>query len=177
MPFKATAIANLVLDLAEPDGVPVSPMKLQKLVYIAHGWHLGFGYGPLVSEAVQAWRYGPVIPAVYAAFASFGSKPITNRRADDFKLHDGKLTISRVQLPDTPEAGLANRVVLEVWNAYKQFSAVELSNATHKPGTPWDEIKQNFPLGSIPYGEVIPNDRIEDYYKKLATVGGALVDS
>ena len=55
------AVANKFLELGERDGVSdITPMKLLKLVYIAHGWHLALSEGkkPLVNEASEAWKYG-----------------------------------------------------------------------------------------------------------------------
>ncbi|MCD8455896.1 DUF4065 domain-containing protein [Xylella taiwanensis] len=40
-------------------------MQVLKLVYIAHGWHLGFRQEPLLNKRVEAWRHGPVIRSLY----------------------------------------------------------------------------------------------------------------
>jgi uncharacterized phage-associated protein len=55
MPFDSKAVANEFLKLAEQDGVKLSPMKLLKLVYFAHGWHLALKGEPLLNERVEAW--------------------------------------------------------------------------------------------------------------------------
>ena len=65
-PYSSKAVANSFLDIAEAGNVnDISPMKLQKLVYYAHAWHLAFLGQPLIREEVQAWKFGPVIPDVY----------------------------------------------------------------------------------------------------------------
>src|SRR4051812_38412301 len=82
MRFKPKAIANYFLDLAEMDNEKIQPLKMQKLVYFAHGWYMAFmgdPIKPLLDEYVEAWQYGPVIPDLYHAFKSFGSNPITGR--------------------------------------------------------------------------------------------------
>ena len=68
MPYRANAIANYILDKADKSGPSITPMQITKLVYLAHGWFLGFHKQPLIIEDVQAWRFGPVIPPVYHAF-------------------------------------------------------------------------------------------------------------
>ena len=66
-------------------------MKLQKLVYIAHGWHLGLFDGLLISERVEAWRWGPVIESLYHEFKEFAKQPIT-RKAQDYSFDDFVIT-------------------------------------------------------------------------------------
>lgn len=71
------AVANYILDCGKEDGETLSPMKLIKLVYLAHGWNLGLTGEPLITEHVQAWRYGPVIPSIYHDFKEYGNQVVT----------------------------------------------------------------------------------------------------
>jgi uncharacterized phage-associated protein len=61
MPYPAAAIANEFIKVAKRNGVLLTPMKLQKLVYFAHGWYLALLGKPLINEPVEAWKFGPVI--------------------------------------------------------------------------------------------------------------------
>ena len=79
---SAKAVANHFLDLAERDGTTLNPMKIQKLVYIAHGWHLAIMEKPLIHESVEAWTYGPVIPDLYHEFKRWGNEGIRKRAAE-----------------------------------------------------------------------------------------------
>ena len=45
---KALAIANFFITLGVERECPPTQMKLQKLVYFAHGWHLGLYDQPLI---------------------------------------------------------------------------------------------------------------------------------
>src|SRR4051812_39910789 len=78
MPYPAAAIANEFLRLAKEDKAQISPLKLQKLVYFAHGWYLALAGKPLIEERVQAWQFGPVIPTLYREFKRYGNSPIAS---------------------------------------------------------------------------------------------------
>ena len=57
----------------------LSNLELQKLIYIAHMFHMGENNGqPLVSGQFEAWDYGPVHPELYRAAKVFGSDPVQN---------------------------------------------------------------------------------------------------
>ena len=136
--YDARLIANYFLKLGRRDGVPVDPMKLQKLVYFAHGWYLATVGQPLLSETVEAWRWGPVIPSLYWCFNHYGGNPITEfavaRRGDSFC---GDLT-SISEIPTGPEGDSLREVLNEVWRVLGKFSGIHLSNLTHLKDSPWD---------------------------------------
>ena len=46
--YSAKEIANYFLELSAKKDI--SPLKIQKLVYIAHGWHLALYGEPLVQD-------------------------------------------------------------------------------------------------------------------------------
>lgn len=65
--------------LCEMSGWTISNLELQKILYIAHMFHLGTTGGePLVAEKFQAWEYGPVLHSVYRKAKGFGSDPVRN---------------------------------------------------------------------------------------------------
>ena len=66
-PYSAKAIANAFLQRAFNEKKAIGQLKLQKLVYIAHGYYLALtGGNPLVNEPFEAWDYGPVNRTLYA---------------------------------------------------------------------------------------------------------------
>lgn len=77
MSYDSRTIANHFIALAEIEGRTITPMTIQKLVYLAHGWSLGLFDEPLIDDTVEAWEYGPVIPSLYNAFKKYGNNPIT----------------------------------------------------------------------------------------------------
>jgi len=168
MPYTAKAVANEFLEVAKRDGESLSAMKLQKLVYFAHGWHLALVDKPLFRESIEAWQFGPVVPELYHTFKRFGSDPVTEE-AGEYVFSGGTFRrhIPRVENSDDGEARkCALDVIKRVWSVYAPYNAVKLSNATHLPGTPWYQVYKP--------GErhlVIPNDIIKDYFKSMIANG------
>lgn len=144
--MKARTIADWFLRRASEEGEAVTQMKLQKLVYIAHGWHLAILGKPLIDESVQAWQWGPVVPSLYGDFKQYGSTPIVL-----------PTRIDPVKLPKETE-----EILNKVWGVYKRFTAMELSSLTHREGTPWSKAFR-------PYAKLEIDDKeIMTHYRKMA---------
>jgi len=155
------AVANYFLDLGDQDGVPLSPMKLQKLLYYAHGWYLALMDKPLLDESVEAWPWGPVIPSIYHEFKRFGSDPIYDERCLNVVPGPGtKLTWTRPALL----ADVERSVLDKVWSVYKGFTAIQLSNMSHQPGSPW---QTTWDLNDGKRSVDISDDVIKSYFKTM----------
>jgi uncharacterized phage-associated protein len=151
MAYDVRVVANYFLDLAARDHVFVSPLKLQKIVYLAHGWSLALRGQPLLKQSIEAWRYGPVIPALYREFKEFGGSAIVRK---------ARLT-ENVQELDAE----TKKLIDAVWERYKSLSATQLSALTHEPGSAWDLTRREFrPL--LPSTSVIPDDLIADEFER-----------
>lgn len=167
MAFSADAIANAFLDIAEEAGSALTPMKLQKLAYFAHGWFWAIEDKPFVNEPIYAWKYGPVIQSMYHEFKEFGDSSIL-RRAQEARFKSGRIEVfsprfedeTRSEIP--PEYG--NALAKHIWKMYGGHTAIELSNATHSVGTPWRQIYDQF-NGNIPQGIKIPDELIKNYFR------------
>lgn len=165
MPFSAEAVANEFLQLAYRDHKTISPLKMQKLVYFAHGWYLAITGRPLLSEPIQAWQYGPVIPTLYRQFKEWGADPI---RFPATKEVPGKGTI-RPKLDDEgspEEVETARKVIERVWKQYGRLSAAKLTALTHSENTPWARLPDKEEPGTV-----IPDEDIRDYFVRLAKAG------
>ena len=145
--YTANAVANAFIRLANKDEVPITNMKLQKLVYIANGYCLAILDRPLFDNDVHAFEWGPVIPTLYNKLKKFGSSEITK----DIDSDD----------PELIENGRAVSIVNEVWNAYKDIDAARLSAITHREETPWFET-----WNKKKYGIIDPVE-IQKHYQKL----------
>ncbi len=147
--YNCFDIAKYFLDLAKEENQGIDPMKLLKLTYIAHGWHLGITGKPLFDNQVQAWKYGSVIPDLYQAVRMFGKNNV-----EPFLISiSAKNTITE-EYKD---------FLKKIWNKYKNLSGLQLSALTHEEGSPWSKVWD----GS--HDAIIENSVIEEHYKqKLA---------
>jgi uncharacterized phage-associated protein len=147
------AIANYFISKSLASGEELTPMKLIKLVYISHGWYLAITNEPLLSEGVQAWKYGPVVNSVYRGTKKFGKGQVTEMLFDT-------RTMS-FPVPTNPQViALLERI----WAVYGKYNGLELSALTHQDGTPWD-ITWNVRHGKSHNAVVISNDLIKDHYR------------
>jgi uncharacterized phage-associated protein len=137
----AKAVANKLLDWADADGIPVSPMKLQKLVFFPHADFL-VNYGkPLVRQDFEAWDYGPVIPSLYAEFKHWKDARILSR-ARAFNPANGLKITPILHLAPDEMAFLRDRFAY-----YRDFSAVELSRMSHNSDGAWRQARSLFANG------------------------------
>lgn len=121
MANSVLSIANVFLKKAREDNEPIDPLKLQKLVYIANGWSLAFMGRPLIRESFEAWRYGPVVPELYREFKEYRSRYISREARTSTEQIDSE----------------ALDLISQVWDKYKDQSAVALSSLTHEEGSAW----------------------------------------
>ncbi len=126
------ALANTILDQAFDEGIDITPMKLQKLIYIIYKEYIKETELKLFEDQFEVWRYGPVIPRIYNCFKKYGS----NRIKDFYRNDDGSyLTINITSGNDF------KRVFEEIWKLYKNKSGVYLSMLTHRPNTAWSNAR------------------------------------
>lgn len=158
IPYDPKAIANWFIERAKSEGSSLDPMKLQKLVYFSHGWHLGLRGCALINEEVEAWTYGPVLPSLYHEFKQYGSGQVADL-ATDLEVVGNKLV---VVTPRVPEADSDTRALLaRIWEVYGHLSGSKLSAMTHDPNAPWTKIRQKY---GAKRGAGIPDDDIRAYF-------------
>ncbi len=162
------AVANYFLDLAAERGEKLTQMKLQRLVYLAHGWQLGLTGSPLLNEAIQAWSYGPVVRSLYKAFEDAGDGPIIEKAAEFVPERIPEIRIPDLNESADPEAGSVRRLLTRIWNVYGELSGIQLSKLSREAGTPWDRV-HNKHSGSIPKYETIPDEWIKEYFENQAS--------
>ena len=152
--------APLVADyIVGSSKTPLTPMHVNKLAYISHGFTLALEDQPLFSDRVEAWKYGPVIPTIYHELKWFGRNPIgvlpyCKTRLDDPDLEE-RLEFAASRMPKTHKP-----VVDRVMEVYGGWSAQGLSTKTHEEGSPWHECYRRGVRGIE-----IPDSVTKRYYK------------
>lgn len=141
LPVDAKGLANLMLDWGDQEGVGISPMKLQKLLYFCHADYLVQFGKRLVRQDFEAWNYGPVIPSVYAEFKSAGSRPISSRASSFDPVTAQRRTLT-CSLPHDEETRLHT-----LYTFYRQFTAERLSDLSHELDGPWRQARSLFSNG------------------------------
>ena len=161
MAYDAKAVANFFLDLAKEEKKNISPMKLQKLLFFAHGWNLALFDEPLIADAIEAWQFGPVVPSIYHEFKHLRSGAISSRAMsldlENFKMFE----------PCLPSEATQTKALLKrIWEAYGGMSAIDLSNLTHADGSPWALAVAKF--GANTRRVPINDESIRTYFKQQA---------
>ena len=157
MPYKPSHVANAFLFRARNEGVVVDHLKIQKLVYFQQGWFLATRDRPAVGELFEAWPYGPVLSTLYNDFKGYGSKPIDSYAIDiDPITGDNKALM--VNSIDTFFYDVFNKV----WERYKKYNGLYLSNLTHAPRTPWSKARERG-------DNYLKNDEIKEHFVEIAS--------
>ena len=141
--YPSAVIANWFLE--KDPKMKDDVMKVLKLVYIAHGFHLAFKNTPLIKEDVQAWQYGPVIPELYFRLKTKTLGITSDYRGDQERFEN-----------DTEVKNLLEAV----YRKYGKYTGGQLSNLTHNQDTPWDITVRSF-------NSLIEEDLIKTHYKDL----------
>ena len=148
--YKPRVVTRSLIDRANQLGHEVTNLKLQKLLYIAHGTMLGFYGKPLLEGAFSAWKYGPVMEPLYHDLKVFGSDSI---KSGDFYIHSWE------KVPDTDTE--AHEVIDAVANHFGGRTGANLIEWSHVPNGPWHAVyKDNSKNLSI------QNEDIQKYFKE-----------
>lgn len=131
----------------------MTTMKLQKLAYYSHAWHLAWTDEPLIAESFRAWRNGPVCWEL-------------------FDVHRGWLRIDATEFPRGDSASLSSdqkASVDAVLAAYGGLSGGQLSELTHLEH-PWKNVRA-LGIGDANANDVIGNEVLKDFFRTQMAQG------
>jgi uncharacterized phage-associated protein len=123
----------IIFRLKSEGDIPLSNIKLQKLLYYTQAWHLAFTDNkPLFKGKFQAWIHGPVNRDIF----------------DRFK--DTKYLYSEILLEDIIDKNISEILSEEeikhiniVLENYAHFSGVQLEDMSHNEA-PWIKAREGY---------------------------------
>jgi uncharacterized phage-associated protein len=149
MAFKAEQVGEYFVRRRISTENPIDLVQVIKITYIAHGYHLAIFDKPLISEPVEAWQYGPVIPEIYRLYKAWYINKITKPN-------------SSIDISPLKNDASVRDLLNIVFDKYSQFTASELIRLTHKKGHPWEQVFNRHERSII-----IPQKLITTHYQGL----------
>ena len=125
--------------------MPISNLKLQKLLYYIQAASLVETGNPAFSDKITAWRYGPVVESVYYAYRIH----INNNIDHPIDLSQRAVQIQEISTGD-------QLVFKKVINSYEDYDSFAMVRKTHSE-TPWREVSGR-------NGNEITIESIKEYY-------------
>lgn len=122
MSYDVKEVARYIITYFSKIRMPVTHLKLQKLLYFAWVDFYKERKRYLFEEEMSAWRLGPVSLSVYAEYCAYGAMPI-----------DREYKETQISLID-------QQTIDKTLERLKVFSPYDLVELTHKKNTPWSKV-------------------------------------
>jgi uncharacterized phage-associated protein len=163
---SAAAVTNWFIEKNQTDQILLTHLKIQKLLYYAQGWHLGFFGVPLFEDNIHAWTYGPVVETVYHALKYRGKLETIIEPIPGYVFTHGNF-----QMENAPKLNLEGdkdraKYMNSFWGKYSKIEPWVLVGSTHKKGTPW-ELVASSPSYDRSVNSLIPVQLMKTYFTKL----------
>lgn len=125
--MSAVELAKNIIVYAGMHDYQITNLKLQKMLYYVQGYFSAKFGEDLFEEDLVNWAYGPVVPAVYYQYCSYGASAIKAEALPKFF------------------AGLTNKqasYVCKILDKCLGYTAHELVSMTHTEA-PWKKTSRN----------------------------------
>lgn len=159
--YSALEVARHIINYANSNDQLLSNLKLQKLLYFVQAEFLTSQGRTCFTDDIEAWNFGPVVPAVFREFKIFGSfhiPPVKHYYVED---ESQTFNFRRVVFYDIEITDEDKTVIDEVVDYFADCSSVELTDLTQKQ-LPW----QNAYIKHLKI--VISPQSIKEYFTKNA---------
>lgn len=143
------SVADCFLRIVDRDsGSTITPLKLQKILYYAQGYHLAIFKKELFSDDFQAWAHGPANLKIYNKYKKYG--------------HDS------IDYPSETPAKINNETLeflYDIWNTFGIYDGKYLEEMTHKE-EPWISARKraNCQPGDS-CTEIITKKSMQDFFE------------
>lgn len=126
---------------------PVTQIHIQKLMFLFEAYYMNMKDVSFLYECeFKAWNFGPVAIPLYKRFKVYGKNEIC--LTDEEMAQGNSISNEKKQLME------------ELFEAFKEFSAMDLVKFTHAEGSPWKEAWE-----SEEYS-VILKERMKTWFSK-----------
>ena len=121
-------ISNNLLHLSFNENISITPMKLQRLLYLIYKAYLIRMNQSLFSERFEAQNYGPSLSVIHSNFGQYYGNPIT---------HYYKTNDAIIYQVNERENIYFSKILYSIWNTYKFQNEIVLSKLIQRQGTAW----------------------------------------
>lgn len=139
--------AYYLVGLYKKDNKPVTQLHIQKLMFLFEAYYMNVTNKPYLYQCeFKAWNFGPVATKLYNKFKVYGRNNIV-------------LTQEQIEEGNSiPEE--IKELLQKLYDAFKDYTAMQLVNFTHAEGSPWKEAweKEEY--------SVISKEKMKEWFSK-----------
>lgn len=118
--------AYYLVNLFKRHGNPVTQIHIQKLMFLFEAYYMNMKDVSFLYECeFKAWNFGPVAIPLYRKFKIYGKSEVN---LTDEEIEEGNHISEDKKI-----------LIEELYEAFKNFSAMQLVQFTHAKGSPWKE--------------------------------------
>ena len=121
--YDALELSKKVISLAEENGLYISNLQLQKVMYYIQGNFMKEFNKKAFLDNIECWEYGPVIKKIWSTFNVYGSSPIRGINSQLNITEDEKCLIISI---------LKDKLSMNVWRLVDEtHDELPWKNANH----------------------------------------------
>lgn len=145
--YNPIYVSNNFLIRSFTDKIPITSMKLQKMLYFLYKDYYQKTSKSLFTERFSTWKYGPVLESVYYTYKNFGANSITQY---------GGIPAYSIREEDDP---ILKEFIGNIWDKSRPYNGIFLSQLTHRPECAWYKAW----VGNYPF--LLDEDIVRDTVK------------
>lgn len=143
--------AYYLISLFEKANKTPTQLHIQKLMFLFEAYYMNIeNTDKLYDCNYQAWNFGPVAIPLYKEFKIYGKNGI--KITEEEREWGNQISEEK------------KRLMKELYDAFKDFSAIQLVNFTHAEGSPWKKAWDIKTYSEIPKKDI--KEWFSQYVKK-----------
>lgn len=142
--YDALTVAEYVIKYSTLSGMPVSNLRLQKVLYFIQAEFMVSTNSECFNDRIEAWDLGPVVPTVYRKYKVFGASSIPIDSSKDAE-----------RIINSKDRKMMNETI----NHCNKYSTSTLIEITHNQD-PWIKARNSC------FSKVISPESLYEYFKE-----------